>query len=169
MRIFTEQAPMKKKIVQVGFSNIKVALRIMVQIVFFRHSFYVTSFRWRCRKSWQEEAKPGQDVAVQLSRLEAGHVNLLRAIQQIQTKQQETEDALSSMSVKNTRVGQKMVAFSKIRIDVQALKESNEANISIIKELQQTEDGLENRSRRNNLLFFGLPEPFWRNLGGFKI
>lgn len=64
------------------------------------------------------------------------------------------------MSVKNTRVGQKMVAFSKIRIDVQALKESNEANISIIKELQQTEDGLENRSRRNNLLFFGLPEPF---------
>lgn len=35
MRIFTEQAPMKKKIVQVGFSNIKVALRIMVQIVFF--------------------------------------------------------------------------------------------------------------------------------------
>lgn len=99
-------------------------------------------------------------MAVQLSRLEAGHVNLLRAIQQIQTKQQETEDALSSMSVKNTRVGQKMVAFSKIRIDVQALKESNEANISIIKELQQTEDGLENRSRRNNLLFFGLPEPF---------
>lgn len=99
-------------------------------------------------------------MAVQLSRLEAGHVNLLRAIQQIQTKQQETEDALSSMSVKNTRVGQKMVAFSKIRIDVQALKESNEANISIIKELQQTQDGLENRSRRNNLLFFGLPEPF---------
>ncbi|CAN7942626.1 unnamed protein product, partial [Ixodes hexagonus] len=112
------------------------------------------------------EQNPGPKTVTELSaemhnffaRLEEGQDKMLKAIQEVQVKQQENEDALTAINTKLSKIEQELPMLEEIKSDIEDLQAVTDANTSAINQLTRAQDDLENRSRRNNLVFFGIPD-----------
>lgn len=70
-------------------------------------------------------------------------------------KQEDTEEPLCEISTKGMNIQRNLRAVKQIKSDAERLMVSNDENAAVIKKLRHSLDDLENRGRRNILIFFG--------------
>lgn len=103
---------------------------------------------------------PGADseVIAFLTRLEAGQKKLLQVTRDIQLKQKKADDALAAIDTRMAKIEQELVMVHELKTDVEQLKAAASENSALTTQISRSQDDLENRLRRNNLLFFGLAD-----------
>lgn len=103
---------------------------------------------------------PGADseVIACLTRQEAGQKKLLQVTHDIQLKQKKADDTLAAIDTRMAKIEQELVMGHELKTDVEQLKVAASENSALTTLISRSQDDLENRLRRNNLLFFGLAD-----------
>ncbi|CAN7978916.1 unnamed protein product [Ixodes persulcatus] len=104
--------------------------------------------------STQSQASP--DVIALLTKLSEGQDSLLREMQAIKKKVSSTEQTLSNLSERISGLEKECSSFSSISTEVQTIQSNMFSMTNTIACLEARIDDAENRSRRNNLIFYGL-------------
>ncbi|XP_077537499.1 uncharacterized protein LOC144149692 [Haemaphysalis longicornis] len=109
------------------------------------------------------ESNPGplDDGAVildELKKISAGQATLLSEVQDLKTQLHTTEKTISDLSNRITQLEKHYQSLSTVQTQITALETGAGATARHIQTLEARFDDAENRWRRNNLIFYGLPD-----------
>ncbi|XP_077528536.1 uncharacterized protein LOC144140913 [Haemaphysalis longicornis] len=109
------------------------------------------------------ESNPGplDDSAVildELKKISAGQATLLSEVQDLKTQLHTTEKTISDLSNRITQLEKHYQSLSTVQTQITALETGAGVTARHIQTLEARFDDAENRSRRNNLIFYGLPD-----------
>ncbi|XP_037582579.1 uncharacterized protein LOC119466154 [Dermacentor silvarum] len=109
------------------------------------------------------ETNPGPDIPesllTELRKLIAGQNQLITEIQGLKSQLTSTDKAITDLSKRMNDLEGHYQTLLPIRNEVDAMRTTTEQAIFRIYELEARIDDAENRSRRDNLIFYGIPEP----------
>lgn len=101
---------------------------------------------------------PSDDLLTELQKLCAGQNKLISDIQDIKNQLRTTDVTITDMCKRITELEKHCTALSSMRTELDGLKTLTSEMSSKICNLESRVDDSENRSRRNNLIFYGIPD-----------
>uniref|UniRef100_A0A6M2CRQ2 Putative endonuclease-reverse transcriptase n=1 Tax=Rhipicephalus microplus TaxID=6941 RepID=A0A6M2CRQ2_RHIMP len=109
------------------------------------------------------ESNPGppNDSAVilaELKNISSGQAKLLSEVQDLKTQLNTTEKTISDLSNRITQLEKHYQSLSTVQTQITVLETSAGTTARHIQTLEARFDDAENRSQRNNLIFYGLPD-----------
>ncbi|XP_037582552.2 uncharacterized protein LOC119466134 [Dermacentor silvarum] len=109
------------------------------------------------------ETNPGppdiDDVMTELGKLAAGQSKLITEVLDLKSKLLTTDKILSDLSKRMTDLEGHYKAISSLRTDLDTIRTDASQMAGQIARLATQMDDAENRSRRNNLIFYNIPDP----------
>ncbi|XP_050033107.3 uncharacterized protein [Dermacentor andersoni] len=109
------------------------------------------------------EINPGpnipENLLTELRKLTAGQNQLISEIHGLKSQLTSTDKAITDLSKRMNDLESHYQALLPIRNEVDAMRTTTEQAIFRISELEARIDDAENRSRRDNLIFYGIPDP----------
>lgn len=108
------------------------------------------------------ETNPGpemQEILTELQKISAGQATLLTEVQELKNQLSTTNQTITDLSKRMTEVENHYQNLSPLHADLEMiLTDATETN-RLVSKLEAKLDDAENRSRRNNLIFYNLPDP----------
>ncbi|XP_072141924.1 uncharacterized protein [Dermacentor andersoni] len=109
------------------------------------------------------EINPGpnipENLITELRKLTAGQNQLITEIHGLKSQLTSTDKAITDLSKRMNDLESHYQTLLPIRSEVDAMRTTTEQAIFRISELEARIDDAENRSRRDNLIFYGIPDP----------
>ncbi|CAN7945762.1 unnamed protein product, partial [Ixodes hexagonus] len=109
------------------------------------------------------ETNPGPDqpdaVLVELQKLSAGQSQLLAEVQGLKFQLQTTDKTISDLSKRMAELEGDYQSLATVRTELETTRADTARTARQVCDLEARLDDAENRSRRNNLIFYGLPDP----------
>ncbi|KAM7298388.1 uncharacterized protein ISCGN_018984 [Ixodes scapularis] len=110
------------------------------------------------------ELNPGPDTAATLQILLDGQNAIKAKLQTIETNQEQSKATLDDLKTRIESLEQHLAQFSEMKAAVTDCRKQCEDTHSVVRNLTAKVDDLENRSRRCNLIFYGVPDTDTREL-----
>ncbi|XP_075533967.1 uncharacterized protein LOC142567674 [Dermacentor variabilis] len=107
------------------------------------------------------ESNPGPDsnaLLVELKNLSARQLKLISQVQDLKVHLLSTDKAIADMDKRMTDLEGHYQNLVSLRSDFEAVRTSTAQVATVVHRLETRIDDAENQSRRNNLIFYGLPE-----------
>ncbi|XP_077484990.1 uncharacterized protein LOC144095057 [Amblyomma americanum] len=108
------------------------------------------------------ETNPGPNnleaVFAELKKLSAGQTQLISEVQGLKNQLISTDGAIAGLSKRMTDLETHLEAMTAIKSELEIIKSENTRLSRQIETLEARIDDSENRSRRNNLIFYGIPD-----------
>ncbi|XP_075722691.1 uncharacterized protein LOC142765500 [Rhipicephalus microplus] len=107
------------------------------------------------------ESNPGpasNAVLTELQKLSAGQTELISQVQDLKSHLLSTDKSIADLSRRMTDLEGHCQNIISLRTDVEALRRDTARASDLLRKLEARVDEAENHSRRNNLIFYGLPE-----------
>ncbi|XP_037502608.2 uncharacterized protein LOC119377056 [Rhipicephalus sanguineus] len=106
------------------------------------------------------ETNPGPDKVVldELRKLSAGQATLISEMQSLKTQLTSTTNTIANLSTRLTDLENHCQNLLALRTEVDALNSKTGQLTHRMCDIEERLDDLENRSRRNNLIFYGFPD-----------
>nr|XP_037268551.1 uncharacterized protein LOC119159806 [Rhipicephalus microplus] len=107
------------------------------------------------------ESNPGpasNAVLTELQKLSAGQTELISQVQDLKSHLLSTDKSIADLSRRMTDLEGHCQNIISLRTDVEALRSDTARASDLLRKLEARVDEAENHSRRNNLIFYGLPE-----------
>ncbi|XP_037275435.2 uncharacterized protein LOC119168126 [Rhipicephalus microplus] len=107
------------------------------------------------------ESNPGpasNAVLTELQKLSAGQTELISQVQDLKSHLLSTDKSIADLSRRMTDLEGHCQNIISLRTDVEALRRDTARASALLRKLEARVDEAENHSRRNNLIFYGLPE-----------
>lgn len=109
------------------------------------------------------ETNPGPEgnaaVLAELQKLNAGQTLLITEIQGLKTQLNTTDQTIASLDKRMADLETHYQTLLHLRNDIEIMQSTTIDQAKKIKELETRLDDAENQSRRNNLIFYGIPDP----------
>ena len=108
------------------------------------------------------ESNPGPDNAAllaEMKKLSAGQAKMIAEMQDLKNQSMATTALLDTLSKRLTDLEGNYQSVLSLQADMQSIRADSERTAQLIHKLEARVDDAENRSRRNNLVFYGLPDP----------
>ncbi|XP_077506914.1 uncharacterized protein LOC144116110 [Amblyomma americanum] len=109
------------------------------------------------------ETNPGPPntdaVLAELQKLSTGQRKLISEVQGLKNQLVTTDKTISALSERIANLETQFEVISTLRTEIETLQTSTARTTHQLSEIDTRLDDLENRSRRNNLVFYGLPDP----------
>ncbi|XP_077507280.1 uncharacterized protein LOC144116387 [Amblyomma americanum] len=108
------------------------------------------------------ETNPGPNdssaVLAELQKLTAGQTQLIAEVQGLKSQLTTTDKTITDLSNRMTDLETHYQALLPLRNDIEKMQADTSNVARIIQELETRIEDAENRSRRNNLIFYGIPD-----------
>ncbi|XP_049512298.1 uncharacterized protein LOC125940304 [Dermacentor silvarum] len=107
------------------------------------------------------ETNPGPDtdaVLAELKKLSAGQTTIIADMQGLKSQCTATSAALANLSKRLADLEGHYQKLLPMQIEIQTIRADTEQTARLVHALNARVDDAENRSRRNNLVFYGLPD-----------
>lgn len=108
------------------------------------------------------ESNPGPDIGdvmKELGKIASGQSKLITEVQELKNKLLTTDKTLSDLTKRMTELEGHCKGFSTLRTDLATLRSDTTDIARQIVRLTTQMDDTEDRSRRNNLIFYNIPDP----------
>nr|XP_050024897.1 uncharacterized protein LOC126519313 [Dermacentor andersoni] len=108
------------------------------------------------------ESNPGHSteaLLAELRKLTNGHAQVITEIQGLKAQLGNTDKTIGKLNERLTDLENRYQALVPLRKEIEIMRIGTERTSSRISELEARMDDAENRSRRNNLIFYGIPDP----------
>ncbi|KAH9371975.1 hypothetical protein HPB48_000466 [Haemaphysalis longicornis] len=108
------------------------------------------------------ETNPGpemQEILTELQKISAGQATLLTEVQELKNQLSTTNQTITDLSKRMTEVENHYQNLSPLQADLEVIRTDTTETNRLVSELEAKLDDAENRSRRNNLIFYNLPDP----------
>ncbi|XP_042143950.1 uncharacterized protein LOC121834265, partial [Ixodes scapularis] len=107
------------------------------------------------------ETNPGPDnaVLVELQKLSTGQSQLLAEVQGLKFQLQTTDKTMSELSKRMAELEGHYQSLATVRTELETTRADTAQTARQVCDLEACVDDAENRSRRNNMIFYGLPDP----------
>ncbi|XP_077528899.1 uncharacterized protein LOC144141207 [Haemaphysalis longicornis] len=108
------------------------------------------------------ETNPGpemQEILTELQRISAGQATLLTEVQELKNQLSTTNQTITDLSKRMTEVENHYQNLSPLQADLEVIRTYTTETNRLVSELKAKLDDAETRSRRNNLIFYNLPDP----------
>ncbi|XP_077501283.1 uncharacterized protein LOC144112081 [Amblyomma americanum] len=109
------------------------------------------------------ETNPGPEgnaaVLAELQKLNAGQTLLITEIQDLKTQLNTTDQTIASLDKRMADLEAHYQTLLHLRNDIEIMQSTTINQAKKIEELETRLDDAENQSRRNNLIFYGIPDP----------
>ncbi|XP_037515775.1 uncharacterized protein LOC119392946 [Rhipicephalus sanguineus] len=109
------------------------------------------------------ETNPGpsnsENVLAELRKLSAGQTQLIADVQGLRAQLGNTDKTISELNKRLTDLETHYQSLVPLRKEVEIMRTSTEQTACRIAALEGRIDDAENRSRQNNLIFYGIPDP----------
>ncbi|XP_077551219.1 uncharacterized protein LOC144164831 [Haemaphysalis longicornis] len=107
------------------------------------------------------ETNPGpemKEILAELGKISAGQSKLISDFEEVKKQLLTTDKTLSDLGKRMTELERHYQNIVPIRADIAAIQADTTATTQLVSELEKRLDDAENRSRRNNLIFYNLPD-----------
>ncbi|XP_075526332.1 uncharacterized protein LOC142558055 [Dermacentor variabilis] len=105
------------------------------------------------------ESNPGPDpILVELQKLSAGQSTLISQVQGLKNQLFTTEQALSDLTKRMADIEKHYHSLPSLQAELELIKNNTVHTARLTDDIEARLDDAENRSRRNNLIFYGLPD-----------
>ncbi|XP_037498724.1 uncharacterized protein LOC119372322 [Rhipicephalus sanguineus] len=107
------------------------------------------------------ETNPGpsmNDVLAELQKLTAGQSKLITEVQSLKNQVMSTDKTLTDLSKRMTELEQHYQALMPLRNELEAVHAATGETGRLVSNLESRIDDADNRSRRNNLILYGIPD-----------
>ncbi|XP_037515597.1 uncharacterized protein LOC119392168 [Rhipicephalus sanguineus] len=99
-----------------------------------------------------------EQVLRSLPKIQDGQDKVIEALKDIKANQKVADDELTEITTRLAAIERDVGDLKELRADFQQLKSENSSLAAQLDRVERRQDDLENRSRRNNLVFYGLKD-----------
>lgn len=99
------------------------------------------------------------EILTELQKISAGQSKLISDVDELKQQLLTTDKTLSDLGNRMSELERHYQSLLPLRADIAAIQADTTATTHLVSELEERLDDAENRSRRNNLIFYNLPDP----------